>query len=198
MSATASGDIAPTRTTDAPACCSTDRVSCTAGPPAPVRAVNTHNTATPGRVVASDRSANSVPLSAQWMSSKTIASGVSAAAAAIASAKSCTTQKRRSAQQSQRLGVCDRRIRAQGRHEQREKRYRLLILERLTEQGAHPALVGQHQHLGQQPTLANAGRALDDQHTPAPLRHRLNQRADHLQLACPPPNRRSDQPLTTD
>ena len=50
-------------------------------PPAPVRAVSTHSTATSGRAVASDRSANSVPLSAQWMSSSTIASGVCAAAA---------------------------------------------------------------------------------------------------------------------
>ena len=45
--------------------CSTDKVSCIAGPPAPVRAVNTHSTATSVRAVANDRSANSVPLSAQ-------------------------------------------------------------------------------------------------------------------------------------
>ena len=81
MSATAPGDIAATRRTVAFARCSTDKVSCSAGPPAPVRAVSTHSTATSGRAVASDRSANSVLLSAQWMSSSTIASGVSAAAA---------------------------------------------------------------------------------------------------------------------
>ena len=78
--ATAPAAIAATRTTVAPARCSTLKVSCTAGPPAPVRAVNTHNTATSGRT-ASDRSAISVPLSAQWMSSNTIASGVCTAAA---------------------------------------------------------------------------------------------------------------------
>ncbi len=80
MSATAPGDIASTRTNSASARCSTDKVSWTAGPPAPVRAVRTHSTATSGRAPASDRSANNVPLSAQWMSSSTIASGVSAAA----------------------------------------------------------------------------------------------------------------------
>jgi hypothetical protein len=92
MSATALGDIAATRTTVAFARCSTDKVSCTADPSAPLRSVKTHNTATSGRAVASDRSANNVPLSAQWMSSNTITSGVSAAAATIASARSCTTQ----------------------------------------------------------------------------------------------------------
>ena len=97
-SATALGDIAARRTTVASARCNTDKVSCTAGPPAPVRAVSTHSTATSGRAVASDRSANNVPLSAQWMSSSTIASGVSAAAAPIASARSRTTQYRRSAE----------------------------------------------------------------------------------------------------
>ena len=81
ISATAPADIAATRTPAAPARCSTDNVSCTPGPPAPVRAVKTHSTATPGCAVASDRSANSVLLSAQWMSSSTIASGVCAAAA---------------------------------------------------------------------------------------------------------------------
>ena len=45
-----------------------------------MRAVNTHSTAASGRAVASDRSANSVPVSAQWMSSSTIASGIWAAA----------------------------------------------------------------------------------------------------------------------
>ena len=63
-----------------------------------VRAVSTHSTATSGRAVASDRSANNVPLSAQWISSNMIASGVWAAAASIASARSCTTQYRRSAE----------------------------------------------------------------------------------------------------
>jgi hypothetical protein len=92
MSATASGDIAATRTNVASARCSTDNVSWSAGPPAPVRAVKTHNTGTSGRAVANDRNANNVLLSAQWMSSNTIASGVCAAAAPIASARSCTTQ----------------------------------------------------------------------------------------------------------
>ena len=64
MSATASGVIAANRKNVAFARCSTDKVSCIAGPPAPVRAVSTHNTATSGRT-ASDRSANRVPLSAQ-------------------------------------------------------------------------------------------------------------------------------------
>jgi hypothetical protein len=73
----------------------------------------------------------------------------------------------------------------------------LLILERLTEQGAHPTFVGQRQHLGQQPALANARRALDDQHTPAPLRHRGDQRADQFQLVRPPTNR-GHEPLTAD
>jgi hypothetical protein len=75
-----------------------------------------------------------------------------------------------------------------------EKRHRLLILECLTEQGAHPALVGLRQHLRQQPTLADAPQALDDQDAPAPLHQRRHQRADHLQLARPPPNRRSCKP----
>ena len=39
----------------------------------------------------------------------------------------------RAAQPAQRLGITDRGIRAQGRHEQREKRHRLLVLERLAE-----------------------------------------------------------------
>ena len=81
MSATASGVMAANRTNVAFARRSNDKVSCIAGPPAPVRAVNTHNTGASGRTVPSDRSANSVPLSAQWMSSNTIASGVCAAAA---------------------------------------------------------------------------------------------------------------------
>ena len=88
------------------------------------------------------------------------------------------------------VGVSDRGIGAQGGHEQREKRHRLLILERLTQQGAHPGLVGQRHHLGQQPTLPDARRALDDQHTTTPLHQRRHQRADHLQLASRP-NRRS-------
>jgi hypothetical protein len=79
-----------------------------------------------------------------------------------------------------------------------EKRHRLLILERLTEQGAHPALVGERHHLGQQPALADARRALDDQHPPAPPRQRRHQRADHLQLVHPPPNRRSHEPLAAE
>ena len=61
----APGDIAASRTTAAFSRCNTDNVSCTAGPPAPVRAVSTHSTGTSGRAVASDRSANSVLLSAQ-------------------------------------------------------------------------------------------------------------------------------------
>jgi hypothetical protein len=84
------------------------------------------------------------------------------------------------------------------RHEQREKRRRLLILERLTEQGAHPALVGERQHLGQQTTLPNSWRALDDQHAPAPLRQRRHQGANHLQLARPPSNRQCYEPLAAD
>ena len=38
----------------------------------------------------------------------------------------------------------------------------LLIFECLTEQGAHLGLVGKRHHLGQQPTLPNARRTLDD------------------------------------
>jgi hypothetical protein len=57
---------------------------------------------------------------------------------------------------------------AQGGHEQCEKRHRLLILEGLTEQGAYPGLVGQRHHLGQQPALPDARRALDDQDAPVP------------------------------
>ena len=104
----------------------------------------------------------------------------------------------RAAQPAQRLGVSDRGIGAQGGHEQREKRHRLLILECLTEQGAHPGFVGQRHHLGQQPALADARRALDDQHAPAPLCQRRHQRPDHLQLARPAPNRRSHQRLAAD
>jgi hypothetical protein len=104
----------------------------------------------------------------------------------------------RAAQPAQRVGVANRGIGAQGGHEQREKRHRLLILECLTEQGAHPALVGQRHHFGQQPTLADARWALDDQHAPAPLHQRPQQRADHLQLARPAPNRRSHEPLRAD
>ncbi len=97
----------------------------------------------------------------------------------------------RATRPAQRVGVANRRIGAQGGHEQREKRHRLLILECLTEQGAHPGLVGQRHHLGQQPALADARRALDDQHAPMPLHQRRHQRADHVQLARPAPNRRS-------
>ena len=104
----------------------------------------------------------------------------------------------RAAQPAQRVGVSDWGIGAQGGHEQREKRHRLLILERLPEQGAHPALVGQRHHLGQQPTLPNARRTLDDQHTPAPVCYRRHQRADHLQLARPAPNRRNCESLAAD
>ena len=39
----------------------------------------------------------------------------------------------RRAQATQSLRITDRGIRAQGRHEQREKRHRLLVLERLAE-----------------------------------------------------------------
>ena len=49
------------------------------------------------------------------------------------------------------------RIGVHRRHEQREKRHRLLILECLTEQGAHPGLVGQRHHPGQQPALPMPG-----------------------------------------
>ena len=104
----------------------------------------------------------------------------------------------RAAQPAQRVGVSDRGIGVQGGHEQREKRHRLLILECLTEQGAHPGLVGQRHHLGQQPALPDARRTLDDQHTPMPLHQRRHQRADHLQLARPAPNRRSHEPLAAD
>ena len=44
--------MAATRRNAASARCSTDKVSWTAGPPAPVRAVKTHSTATSGRAVA--------------------------------------------------------------------------------------------------------------------------------------------------
>ena len=74
----------------------------------------------------------------------------------------------------------------------------LLILERLPEQGAHPALVGQRHQLGQQPTLPDARRTLNDQHTPTPRHQRPHQSADHRQLARPPPNRRSHEPLAAD
>ena len=65
ISATAPAEIAATRRNAASARCSTAKVSCTPGPPTPVRAVKTHNTGTSGRALASDRSANRVPLSAQ-------------------------------------------------------------------------------------------------------------------------------------
>jgi hypothetical protein len=107
-------------------------------------------------------------------------------------------QVRRAAQPAQRIGVSDRGIGAQRRREQREKRHRLLILESLTEQDASPALVGQHHHLGQQPTLPDARRSLDDQHAPMPPHQRRHHPANHLQFARPTPNRRSHEPLAAD
>jgi hypothetical protein len=71
----------------------------------------------------------------------------------------------------------------------------LLILECLTEQGAHPALVGLRHHLGQQPALPDARRALDDQHAAMPSHQRRHQPADHLQLGRPAPNRWRHKPL---
>jgi hypothetical protein len=63
---------------------------------------------------------------------------------------------------------------------------------------AHPALIGQRHHLGQQPTLPDARRALDDQHAPMALQQRRHQRANQRQLVRPPPNRRSCEPLAAD
>jgi len=53
-------------------------------------------------------------------------------------------------------------------------------------------------HRGLSSGLALPPWALDDQHPAAPLRQRRNQRADHLQLAGPPPNRRRPQLLAAD
>jgi hypothetical protein len=81
------------------------------------------------------------------------------------------------------------------RHEQREKRRRLLILERLTEQGAHPRL------------SANANTSVSKRLFPipggpsmtsTPLRQRRHQDANHLQLARPPSNRQCCEPLAAD
>jgi hypothetical protein len=51
-----------------------------------------------------------------------------------------------------------------------KKRHCLLVSERLTEQGAYTGLVSQRHRLFEQTSLADAGRPLDDQYTPAPLR----------------------------
>jgi hypothetical protein len=107
-------------------------------------------------------------------------------------------QIRRAAQPAQRLCVSNRGILVQRRHEQREKRHRLLIFERLAEQGAHPGLVGKSDDLAEQPALADARWALDDQRAPASLDRGRHQCADHLQLFGPTADRRSREPLSAD
>jgi hypothetical protein len=79
-------------------------------------------------------------------------------------------------------------------HEQRKKRYSNASPNKVRT----PDLSASAITSVSKPTLPDARRALDDQDAPMALDQPCQQRADHLQLARPPPNRRSHEPLAAD
>jgi hypothetical protein len=90
---------------------------------------------------------------------------------------------------AQHRGLSNRWIRAQGRHEQRRKRNRLLILEALPEQWAH-TLLGARGEFLEQPGLPNTRWALDDDDTAAARRECPAKIPDNLEFFVAAANRR--------